>query len=175
VIVVLAVLLIAVPVAFNVFFVALAAVFEYPNILRKSTAEVLTKFRAGGSRLVLLWWGFAMSAALFVPVVVLLSSQLTGADPVLVQVATVVGVLAAVVQFLGLVRWPFMVPQLARESETASPARAEAIDVEPSTGISVWPWGSTSVTSSRARGACLWASRFLSQLCCPAGSVSPVS
>jgi hypothetical protein len=44
-------------------------------------------------------------------------------------VATVVGVLAAVVQFLGLVRWPFMVPQLARESETASPARAEAIDV----------------------------------------------
>ncbi|HPU04544.1 MAG TPA: DUF4386 domain-containing protein, partial [Rhodoglobus sp.] len=77
----------------------------------------------------LIWWGFAMTAVLFAPVAVLLSAQLTGADATLLAITTTVGVLAAAVQFLGLVRWPFMVPFLARESETASPARAEAIDI----------------------------------------------
>ena len=123
------ILLIALPILFNVFFAALSAVFEYPGILRQSTPEVLAKFGAGGSRLLLIWWGFAMTAVLFAPVAVLLSAQLTGADATLLAITTTVGVLAAAVQFLGLVRWPFMVPFLARESETASPARAEAIDI----------------------------------------------
>ena len=127
--VVAGILLIALPVAFNAFFAALAAVFEYPNILRQSTGEVLAKFRAGGSRLLLLWWGFAMSAVLFAPAAVLLSSVLAGADATLLATATVVGVLAAAVQFLGLVRWPFLVPYLARESEAAEGARADAIDI----------------------------------------------
>jgi Domain of unknown function (DUF4386) len=40
-------------------------------------------------------------------------------------------VLAALVQFLGLVRWPFLVPYLARAAAEpdASPARREAVDV----------------------------------------------
>jgi hypothetical protein len=40
-------------------------------------------------------------------------------------------VLAAAVQFLGLSRWPFLVPYLARAAadSTATPARREAIDV----------------------------------------------
>ena len=45
--------------------------------------------------------------------------------------ATTVGVLAAAVQFLGLMRWPFLVPYLARVAAEpdASPARLEAVDV----------------------------------------------
>ena len=123
------VLLIALPVAFNGFFAALAAVFEYPGILRKPTAEVLATFRAGGSGLLLLWWGFAMSAVLFAPVAVLLSAQLAGADATLLAVTTTVGVLAAAVQFLGLVRWPFLVPYLAREADGASSTRLDAIEI----------------------------------------------
>jgi hypothetical protein len=123
------ILLIALPILFNAFFAALSAVFEYPGILRQSTPDVLAKFRAGGSRLLLLWWGFAMTAVLFAPTVALVSGQLAGAGETLLTVTTVIGVLAAAVQFLGLVRWPFMVPFLARESEGASPARAEAIDI----------------------------------------------
>jgi hypothetical protein len=46
-----------------------------------------------------------------------------------VAVAATTGVLAAVVQFLGLVRWPFLVPYLARVDEDADPARREAVDV----------------------------------------------
>jgi Domain of unknown function (DUF4386) len=42
----------------------------------------------------------------------------------IVPVATTIGVLAAVVQFLGLARWPFLVPELARVY--ADPASSEA-------------------------------------------------
>jgi hypothetical protein len=125
------ILLIALPVAFNAAFAGLAATFDYPDILRRPTAEILERFRAGGSRLVLLWWGFAMTAALFAPLAVLLAATLEGADPVLLAVGAAVGVLAGLVQLLGLIRWTFLVPYLARADADpdASPARKDAIDV----------------------------------------------
>jgi hypothetical protein len=124
-------LLIGLPLAFNAAFAALAVKFGYPDILRKPTVEVLARFRAGGSSLVLLWWGFAMTALLLAPLSVMLSAAIADADPVLLIVAATVGVLAAAVQFLGLVRWPFLVPYLARASAdpNISPARKEAIDI----------------------------------------------
>jgi hypothetical protein len=61
-------LLIAVPLAFNVAFGLLAARFDYPDVLREPTGEVLAKFRAGGTPLVLTWWAFALTALLMVPV-----------------------------------------------------------------------------------------------------------
>jgi hypothetical protein len=92
---------------------------------------VLSKFRAGGSNLVLLWWGFAMTAALLTPVAILVSVSLQNAEPALLFSAAAVGVVASVVQFLGLIRWPFLVPYLARESARSdtSLARHEAIDI----------------------------------------------
>ncbi len=42
--------LIAVPVAFNTAFALLAARFDYPDILRRPTGEVLSEFQAGGRR-----------------------------------------------------------------------------------------------------------------------------
>jgi hypothetical protein len=125
------VLLIAVPMAFNAAFGLLAARFDYPDVLRRPTAEVLEAFRAGGEALVLLWWAFALTAILMAPLVVLLSSALPDADATLLSLTTTVGVLAAAVQFLGLVRWPFLVPYLARAAADpdATPARREAVDV----------------------------------------------
>jgi hypothetical protein len=125
------ILLIAVAIAFNVAFAALAARFDYPGILRESTDHVLARFRAGGPSLVGLWWAFVLTALCMVPLVVLLSDAIDDADPALVDTATAVGVLAALVQVLGLVRWPFLVPYLARAAAEpdASPARREAIDV----------------------------------------------
>ena len=124
-------LLIGVSIAFNSAFALLGARFDYPDILREPTADVLAKFRAGGTSLVLLWWGFALTAVLMVPLVVLLSSAISDADATLVSVAMTVGVLAAAVQFLGLIRWPFLVPYLARTAADpgASPARREAVDI----------------------------------------------
>jgi hypothetical protein len=126
-----AIFLIALPIAFNAAFALLAARFDYPDVLRLPTAEVLLRFRAGGWELVLLWWAFAMTAVLLAPLAILLGYSLEGADSTLVVVGIFVGVLAALVQFLGLVRWPFLVPYLAREAAdpAASPARLEAVDV----------------------------------------------
>jgi hypothetical protein len=118
------VLLIVVPLAFNAAFARLAATFDYPDVLRQETSAVLARFRDGGTGLVLTWWAFAMTALAMVPLVVLLSHELGDADPALVSLATTVGVLAAAVQFLGLVRWPFLVPYLARAD-----AEGENVDV----------------------------------------------
>src|SRR5918994_5852270 len=90
--------LIAVPLAFNAAFALLAARFDYPDVLRRPTADVLARFRAGGTALVLLWWAFALTAVLFAPLVVLLARALDGADETLLAVGAIVGVLAALVQ-----------------------------------------------------------------------------
>jgi hypothetical protein len=124
-------LLIALPLAFNTAFALLAARFEYPDVLRQPTGEVLAKFRAGGTSLVLLWWAFSLTAVLLAPLAVLLSRTLGDADATLLAVATTTGVLAALVQFLGLIRWPFLVPYLARvdADPNAGEARREAVDI----------------------------------------------
>lgn len=116
---------IVLPVLFNFFYAALAIRFSYPGILREPTAVVLARFTAGGTSLVLLWWGFAMSAIAFVPVAVLAGSLV--ADDTLRASVIAVGVLAGLVQALGLLRWVFLVPHLARES--ADGADAEVVDL----------------------------------------------
>ncbi|MCX6431369.1 MAG: DUF4386 domain-containing protein [Actinobacteria bacterium] len=125
------ILLIALPIIFNVAFAMLARLFDYPDILRRSTGEVLQRFQQGGTQLVMWWWVFAMTAVAIAPLAVLLSWELSGASGTVLTVAAVVGVLAATVQFLGLVRWPFLVPYLARvvTDPEASPAKKEAVDV----------------------------------------------
>ena len=124
-------LLLVLPVAYNLFFTLLARGFDYPDILRQPTDQVLERFAAGGSRLVLTWWGFTMSAVLLAPTVVLLSATLTDADPTVLALATATGLLAALVQFLGLVRWPFAVPHLARLAgdPATTPATHDVIEV----------------------------------------------
>jgi hypothetical protein len=124
-------LLVVLPVAYNLLFTLLARSFDYPDVLRRPTVEVLERFAAGGSRLVLTWWGFAMSAVLLAPAVVLLSATLADADPAVLSLATALGLLAALVQFLGLVRWPFAVPHLARlaTDPAATPATRDAVEV----------------------------------------------
>lgn len=125
------VLLIAMPAAYNGLYTMLARSFDYPNILRRPTAQVLDRFAAGGSMLILTWWGFAMSAVLLAPAAVLVSQTLGDANAAVLALATTVGVLAALVQFLGLIRWPFAVPHLARtmNDPAATNTTKEAVDV----------------------------------------------
>ena len=72
-----------------------------------------------------------MTAVLLARLAVLVSAVLDDADPILLTMGTTVGVLAAAVQFLGLSRWPFLVPYLARTMAEPSitPAAKEAVDV----------------------------------------------
>ena len=111
--VVTAALLIAVPIAFNLAFLELGRAFDYPDVLRKEPAEILTRFHAGGAGLILRWEALLLSALAMLPMVALLAVSI-GAPPALTVAAIVVGSSAALVQALGLVRWPFAVPELAR-------------------------------------------------------------
>jgi hypothetical protein len=108
------VLLIFLPLTFNGFFLLLGRRFDYPDILRRPTEEILNRFQAGGVGLKLVWYGFMVTAVLFAPLSVLMGQVFAGDDIAVMPTAIVVGVLAAVVQFLGLARWPFLVPALAR-------------------------------------------------------------
>jgi hypothetical protein len=105
--------------------------FEYPDILRKSTGYVLRHFDAGGSGLVAIWYGFMLTAVLFVPLAVLVHKVLARENTPYMAVATAFGVIAGVVQFLGLVRWPFLVPYLADTylAPASSPVTREAVAV----------------------------------------------
>jgi hypothetical protein len=124
-------MLIAVPILFNVGFTLLATRFDYPDVLREPTAEVLKRFSEGGTGLILIWWAFAVSAALFAPLAVLLAGELGGGDRAIVSLSVVFGVLASGVQFLGLIRWTFLVPYLARVADDAQAgsAREDTVDV----------------------------------------------
>ena len=114
--------LIVAPLWFNATFALLGKRFEYPDILRRPTNEILDRFRAGGSSLVVLWWAFTLSGLLLIVGAVLLGQVLgfTG----IVPVAVTVGVVAGLVQMLGLLRWVYLVPSLARAN--ADPTLSEA-------------------------------------------------
>jgi hypothetical protein len=115
-----ALLLIVVPIAFNGAFFALARAFDYPDILRREPDEILRRFAAGGPGLLLRWELLLLSALAMLPLAAVLAVAI-GAPPALSALAVVVGASAALVQALGLVRWPYGVAELARRY-VAAPA-----------------------------------------------------
>jgi hypothetical protein len=107
-------LMIVVPIAFTICFTLLQMQFEYPDILRQPTADILAKFQAGGSNLIAVWYALTLTAVLFIPVVVLVHRVLAAQEaPTALWVATAFGVVAGLAQTLGFLRWPFLVPHLA--------------------------------------------------------------
>lgn len=112
------VLLIVVPIVFNAAFFELGRAFDYPNILRREPDEILRRFAAGGAGLILRWEALLLSALLMLPIAALLAVALK-ADPALTLLGAFAGTAAALVQTLGLVRWPYAVPELARRYVSA--------------------------------------------------------
>lgn len=109
-----ALLLIIVPLAFTICFTLLQLQFEYPDILRQPTADVLIKFQAGGPGLIAVWYVLTITAVLFIPVVLLVHRVLAEQQAVTtLQIATVFGIVAGLSQTLGFLRWPFLVPFLS--------------------------------------------------------------
>ena len=107
-------LLILLPVAFNVVFFLLQRNFEYPDILRKPTDYILRRFNEGGTQLIATWYAFAFTGVLFIPVAVLVHQTFASEGTPYMPLATTIGVLAGLVQFFGLIRWTFLVPYLAK-------------------------------------------------------------
>ncbi|MFO6448025.1 DUF4386 family protein [Erythrobacter sp. NE805] len=119
---------IALAILFNLPYALLAASFDYPAILRHPPAEVLARFAAGGAGLVLTWYAFALAALALTPLAVGLAitpRRLTE-QPALAAGAALVGALAGLTQAVGLMRWVFVVPDLARTAASGDPAEVAA-------------------------------------------------
>jgi hypothetical protein len=119
-----ALLLIATPILFMAAFTLLQINFEYPDILRQPAVTVMEKFSAGGAGLIANWYAMVVSSILFIPIALLLHPYLTREDTPYMVIATAFGVIAGMVQMLGFIRWPFLVPTLA--STYLDPASSEA-------------------------------------------------
>lgn len=117
----------ALAVGFNLPFARLAAIYDYPDILRRPAGEALTRFAAGGPGLILTWHAFALAALALAPLAVALAVTpgRIATRPGLAIGAAVFGVTAGVMQAVGLWRWVFVVPSLAR-AHAASDATPEA-------------------------------------------------
>jgi hypothetical protein len=103
-------LLVAAAVLTNVAFLGLSSVFDYPKVLKKPAAEVLEHFRDSQASVSTLFVLLAASAALFAPIALGVGRLATGRA---MRFAVPVGIAAAVVQVVGLLRWPILVPGYA--------------------------------------------------------------
>jgi hypothetical protein len=121
--------LIALPVAFNVAFADLARTFDYPDILRREPAEILGRFQSGGTALIVRWWVFAIVAIAFVPIGVAVPAVIAPGS-VATTITVALAVAAGLVQAFGLVRWPFLVPELARRHADPASTPAERATIE---------------------------------------------
>ena len=107
------ILLIVVPLVFTAGFTGLQVSFDYPDILRHPAGEVLSRFAAAGGDLHLYWYAMMVAALAMIPAAIGLGLSLWQRDRHLAALSIGAGVLAGLVQALGLVRWVMLVPGLA--------------------------------------------------------------
>lgn len=124
-----AVALIAFLVLANVSYTYLVARFGYDDVLREPVQTVLSRFAAGGSGLVLAWAGFALSALVFVAAAPLVALALQTRHGQSVWIVTAAGMASGLLQAVGLFRWVFVIPILARDYPAADTAHRAAIEV----------------------------------------------
>jgi hypothetical protein len=129
-----AALLVTAAVGMNVVFGVLGAVFDYPNVLAKPAADQLTMFRHNEIAVVTCFALLALTAALLVPVAIRVGSL--ASSPVM-RAGVWAGVAAAVVQVIGLARWPLVVPFL---SDRAALGDAEAVSQFELLGSVIGGW-----------------------------------
>ena len=103
-------------IAFNIPFSILGATYDYPDVLRRPAGEALDLFAAGGGGLILTWHAFALTALFFAPVGIALSitRERIQTRPMLAIGAAIFAALAGLAQAIGLWRWVFVIPGLAR-------------------------------------------------------------
>jgi hypothetical protein len=65
--------------------------FDYPDILRKETSIILSRFYKGGSKLIWTWFWFALGGITLIPAYLLIGQKLEGRS-LLTRIATIFGV-----------------------------------------------------------------------------------
>src|SRR6188472_4281430 len=108
-----ALLLILAAILANVAFTALGSIFNYPDVLDEPAGDVLASFREHQGAVTAWFSVLALSAALLAPIAIgvgRLSQERA------MRIAVRVGIAAAVVQVIGLLRWPLLVPGYASDA-----------------------------------------------------------
>jgi hypothetical protein len=116
-----ATLLILAAVLANVGFTALGSIFNYPDVLDEPVGKVLASFRDSQDAVSSWFLVLALSAALLAPIAIGVG-RLSGQKAM--RVAVPVGITAAIVQVVGLLRWPLLVPGYASDAASSNPALA---------------------------------------------------
>lgn len=116
-----AVLLLAAAVLTNAAFTVLGSVFSYPDVLKEPTSEILASFREHQGAVTFWFAVMAVSAGLFAPIAIGVGRL--SSHPAM-RVAVPVGIAAAVVQVVGLSRWPLLVPGFAADAASTDQATA---------------------------------------------------
>jgi len=107
------ILLVVIPVVFTLGFTGLQMTFDYPEILRRPASEVLIKFAAAGADLHLYWYAMMAAALTMIPATIGAALLWWRQDHFLAALSAGFGILAGIVQSLGLLRWVMLVPTLA--------------------------------------------------------------
>src|SRR3954464_7999013 len=107
-----AVLLIAAAVLANLAFTALGSIFNYPDVLDEPARDILARFRADEGAIKLWFTVLALSAGLMFPIAIGVGRLSPRRE---MRIAVWVGIAAAVVQVIGLMRWPILVPGYAAD------------------------------------------------------------
>jgi len=98
----------------NIPYTLLIMNFDYPDILRQPVDHILTQFQAGGNSLIYTWLTFAWVGLPILFGMVMLNQILGREKYPFIETATTIGVIGGVVQIVGLLRWVFVVPVIAR-------------------------------------------------------------
>lgn len=106
-------LLILVPLVFAAGFTGLQLSFGYPDILRKPPGEVLTTFAAVGADVHLYWYLMMSASAAFIPAAIATGVEFRDFGKLAAAFSIGFGVVAGLVQALGLMRWVILIPALA--------------------------------------------------------------
>jgi hypothetical protein len=88
--------------------------FQYPDILRMPTDHIFSEFQKGGSALIWTWWFFGFSGLPLVYAYLQLFELTRRESPIAALSSVLLGISALFFQLIGLMRWVFVVPILAK-------------------------------------------------------------
>jgi Domain of unknown function (DUF4386) len=109
----------------NIGFIMLGSIFNYPDVLKDPTADILIRFREHQTSVTIWFTILALSAGFFAPIAIGVGNLRSDRW---MRLSVRVGIAAAAVQVIGLARWPLLVPGFARGATSSDPATVVAAE-----------------------------------------------
>ena len=116
--------MVAAAVLLNLAYTGLGTAFDYPEVLKRPPAEALAAFHAAQGVVSAWFLLLALGAALLAPVAIGVGRLSTHRA---MRLAVPVGVAAATVQVVGLLRWPLLVPGWVADNDVEAFATANRV------------------------------------------------